>query len=131
MPKRALPAMLAVLLLAACQSGRRHQPVSHPEHPAISSPDRLATNDPIVYILYLVRPGNLLAPSVVAVDIRNGAVRTRPLPQLAGGDYPYQLVRVGKELAFACSGPATCTVNLSLQGPIHKLGDSWFFVPAP
>jgi len=50
-----------------------------------------------------------------------------PLPHLAIGDYPFQLVRVGNRLVFPCR-EGTCDVDTSLTS-IERLGDSWFYVP--
>ena len=122
--------LAAILVLGACRSVPRQQPARPAQHSLDSSPARFVPKGPVVYLLDLVGQGSVVAPSLVAVDVRTGASRTLPLPQVAGGDYPYQLVRVGDGLVFPCN-TGTCSIDRRFRGPVRTLGDSWFFVPAP
>src|SRR5437764_4108104 len=121
--RRVLAAVVVGALVSACQSSGG--PSATSSTPSVSPRTEFAGSTvhawrarPSLFFLELGRQ------RLLAVDVRTGKRRVVPLPHLAIGDYPFQLVRVGNRLVFPCRG-GTCDIDTSLTR-IERLGDSWF-----
>jgi hypothetical protein len=70
---------------------------------------------------------NLRDESLTVVDLGRGETVTVPVPQLAPGDPPFNLVETGGRLVFYGIGGAYA-LDLDLKGRPQKLGEAWYFV---
>lgn len=115
-------AVLALAFAVGCgggdREGRAPQEAEGPQ--AASEPRPRAT--------LILR--NLREESLTVVDAQTGEASVHPVPELAPGDAPYQLILTGGRLVFYGDGPATFALDPGLKEPARSLGESWYFVPS-
>ena len=73
-------------------------------------------------------PGGGPGTTVRVSDLATGAWKVDRIPQIAGGDFPYTLLSVGRWVVYN-SDSGVATIRADLTGPMRVLGRAYWFVP--
>lgn len=129
-------ALLAVVVWATDPSNVISAPSTTIELPATSTTTSTSTEfgqPPVLdqeteTNVYFVTAGRL-----TEVDIDARTVVVHRVPELAPGDPPHRLVRIGGDLVFfgqTDRGPAVFSVDPAAPGSPDLIDDAWFFIPS-
>jgi hypothetical protein len=67
--------------------------------------------------------------TVLVEDLGNGRHSVHVIPEIAGGDFPWQIVEVGAFLVYNGTGGVSAVTN-SFKGGVRLLGRATYFVPS-
>jgi hypothetical protein len=118
--RRILALLLLLAVAAATACDREERPPAAAPLPETSAAERPTG---IVYLRHL------RSPSITWIDLASGDVATVSLPELAPGDPPHSMVRVGEKLVVY-GGGRTYALDPELENPPLDLGESWYFIPS-
>jgi hypothetical protein len=109
----------------------KHQVAAHraPQHGVLRGSSTSLLMWPAGAPIFGDLPGGGPGTTVDVDNLNTGKVSLKRIPNIAGGDFPYQIAPVGRRLVYN-AGPGVSVIGDGLAGTPRVLGTATWFVPS-